>query len=80
PLLTLESAGLINLTNVSDVSDAYSFIFNGNSQALDHILVSPSLFPAEFDAVHAAIDAAEDIESVTSDHDPIIVKLDLSDD
>ncbi|MEL6302424.1 MAG: lamin tail domain-containing protein [Pseudomonadota bacterium] len=80
PLLTLETAGLINLTNTADVSDAYSFIFNGNSQALDHILVSPSLFPAEFDAVHAAIDAAEDIESVTSDHDPIIVKLDLSDD
>ncbi|MEL7313162.1 MAG: lamin tail domain-containing protein, partial [Pseudomonadota bacterium] len=78
PLLALEDAGLVNLTNM-DVQDAYTFIFNGNSQALDHILVSPSLLPAEYDAVHTVVDAPEIDGDVSSDHDPVIVKLDLSD-
>ncbi|MEO0365411.1 MAG: lamin tail domain-containing protein [Pseudomonadota bacterium] len=76
PLLALEAAGLVNLTNM-DVQDAYTFIFNGNSQALDHILVTPSLLPAEYDAVHAVVDAPEIDGEVSSDHDPVIVRFSL---
>jgi predicted extracellular nuclease len=43
PLTGLEGAGLTNLTFDLDENERYSFIFQGNSQSLDHILVSDSL-------------------------------------
>ena len=55
--------------------DAYSFIFNGNSQALDHSFVSVELLDAEYDVVHAVIDAPESLDVITSDHDPAIARI-----
>ena len=55
-------------------AEYYSYVFEGNSQALDHILVSPSL-PGEVDIVHL------DSEYTTrvSDHDPTLVRLLVAD-
>lgn len=80
PLETLENSGggLVNLTNTVDEDEIYSFIFQGNSQALDHILVSDHLADgASFDFVHVNSEFAE-TDDRSSDHDPLLAQLDLS--
>jgi hypothetical protein len=39
----LKSAGVVNLTEALPLDQNYSYVFDGNSQTLDHILVSRSL-------------------------------------
>jgi predicted extracellular nuclease len=52
--------------------ERYGYVFDGNSQALDHILVSASLRDAaEYDIVHINSEFADQ----TSDHDPSVVRL-----
>ena len=76
PLNILEQ-NLTNLTETLPENERYSFIFQGNSQSLDHILVSDSLNEgAEFDIVHVNSEFAE-TDGRASDHDPIIVGLNL---
>ncbi|MEO0978031.1 MAG: choice-of-anchor I family protein [Pseudomonadota bacterium] len=80
PLETLENSGggLVNLTNTVDEDEIYSFIFQGNSQALDHILISDHLADgASFDFVHVNSEFAE-TDQRASDHDPLVAQLDLS--
>ena len=79
------------LTNLVDQAiaddDAYTFIFDGNSQVLDHILVTDSLLDgAEFDIVHVNNDFTRDDNGaqftdtvVASDHEPIVAKFTLED-
>jgi len=75
PLLHLYSY----LTNL----DRYTYVFNGGSQVLDHILVTPNLAPmvATVDAIHSNADfAAADQNQLrylqrSSDHDPVQVRL-----
>ena len=76
PVQELEdNTPLTNLTNTLPEDERYSFIFQGNSQSLDHILVSESLADnAEFDVVHVNSEFAE-TESRASDHDPLITSL-----
>ncbi len=75
PVTGLESAGLTNLTNTLPENERYSFIFQGNSQSLDHILVSESLAAgADFDAVHVNAEFAETAQSA-SDHDPLLARF-----
>ena len=78
PVLELETnAGLNNLTNTLPEDERYSFIFQGNSQSLDHILVSDSLAAnAEFDIVHVNVEFAEADQA--SDHEPLVARLNLS--
>lgn len=74
PLDLLEET-LINLTETLPPDERYSFIFQGNSQALDHILVSEALADtAEFDAVHLNAEFAETSERA-SDHDPLLARF-----
>ena len=73
PLNILEES-LTNLTETLPENERYSFIFQGNSQSLDHILVSDRLTSsAEFDAVHVN---AEFIDQA-SDHDPLLARFTL---
>ena len=66
--------------------DAYSFIFDGNSQILDNLYVTDSLLDgAEFEVVHVNNDFARDdgrnlFENtiVASDHEPLLAKLNLA--
>ena len=80
PVLELETnAGLNNLTNTLPEDERYTFIFQGNSQSLDHILVSDSLVAGtEFDIVHVNPEFAETPQRA-SDHEPLVASLDFGD-
>jgi len=43
PVVALEAPGYVNLLERETGSDAYSYVFRGESGALDHALASPSL-------------------------------------
>ena len=79
PVVDLETnSGLNNLTNTLPEDERYSFIFQGNSQSLDHILVSDSLLEgAEFDAVHVNAEFAETANRA-SDHEPLLASFTFS--
>ena len=66
----LRGDALRNLFETLPQRERYTYVFDGNSQALDHILVSQSLFAAlvKFDVVHLN---AEFVEQA-SDHDPSV--------
>jgi len=67
---------LVNLWRLLPRSERYSFIFQGNAQVLDHILVSPGLRRdgrPDFDAVHINTEFSDQ----ASDHDPPITRLRL---
>lgn len=75
PLEILAGDELTNLTNTLPENERYSYIFEGNSQSLDHLLVSNNLVNnAEFDAVHINAEFSEQ----ASDHDPLVVRLHLA--
>ncbi len=68
PLMTLKGGVLTALVETLPQNERYSYVFEGNSQTLDHILVSNHLLGdlAGFDMVHIN---AEFHDQVT-DHDP----------
>jgi uncharacterized protein len=69
----LEGAGLTNLMKTLPAEEQYSYVFDGNSQVLDQILVSKELLtPApEYDSVHVNAEFADQ----ASDHDPQIARV-----
>jgi len=69
---TIEATGLMDLHRLLAESERYSYVFDGNLQAIDHMLVSGGLQSgAQFDAVH--INAEQpDGTSRGTDHDPIV--------
>lgn len=71
PLAAFESTPLVNLVERLDATRRYSFVFQGNSQVLDHILVSPSLAgAAEIESLHLNADLPDALRA--SDHDPLV--------
>lgn len=71
---TGEEQVLTNLIGEVGTDDAYSFIFDGNSQALDHIFVTDSLLNGvEVDYVHLNVDFAAEVTA--SDHEPIVASF-----
>ncbi len=54
-------------------NERYTYVFDGNSQAIDHILLSDNLFtrPFEYDVLHVN----SEFSVRASDHDPQIVRL-----
>jgi hypothetical protein len=77
PLTTLEGSGPTALSNLMDTHpllERYTYVFEGNSQALDHMLVSAALAAgAEHDIVHVNAEFANQ----ASDHDPQVARLAL---
>jgi len=74
PLNILEQS-LTNLTETLPENERYTFIFDGNSQSLDHILVSSNLTSdTAFDIVHVNTEFAETSQRA-SDHDPLIAQF-----
>ena len=68
-------AGLENLLGRLPPEERYTYNFQGNSQALDHVLVSAALAKeAEVDVVHINSEFASQV----SDHDPVVVRLRLA--
>ena len=77
PVEILEEAGLENLTERLPEDERYTFVFQGNSQSLDHILASGALAgEAAFDIVHVNAEFAE-TDARASDHDPLLAAFDL---
>lgn len=74
---TLTAAGLTDLPATLPDGDRYSYLFDGNSQVLDHLLISPALVTAgyEFDAVH--LNAEFHPDARPTDHDPQVARLNI---
>jgi uncharacterized protein len=74
----LEDDDLHNLMERLPQRERYSFVFEGNSQTLDQILVSRALRRAdpEYDSVHVNSEFADQ----ASDHDPQLARFELDDD
>ena len=69
------TAVLSELISKLPENERYSYNFDGNAQALDHILVSNNLFDsAQFDIVHINSEFIDQI----SDHDPSVSSLVMS--
>ncbi|HET6751169.1 MAG TPA: PxKF domain-containing protein [Actinomycetes bacterium] len=76
-LATLEGDLLHTLIETLPQNQRYTYDFEGNSQSLDHILVSDALFarPFSYDVVHVNAEFADQ----ASDHDPQVVRVTLND-
>ncbi|MBD2177503.1 SdiA-regulated domain-containing protein [Pseudanabaena sp. FACHB-1998] len=69
---------LTNLTNSLPENDRYTFNFDGNSQSLDHILVSNNLSgSAKVDIVNINTEFVDNAQRA-SDHDPIVATIKLA--
>ena len=75
---------LLNLTGTVPAEDRYSYVFEGNTQSLDHALVNAAaLERAEVRLLHARVNAdfAADLAADptvpvrSSDHDPLVAEL-----
>jgi predicted extracellular nuclease len=72
----LEGGVLTTLMDTLPKAERHSYVFEGNSQVLDQILVSNPLlgsFPVDYDPVHVNAEFADQ----ASDHDPQVARLDL---
>lgn len=74
PLVALQDVGLVDLIHTLPANERYTYLYQGNSQDLDHILVSPALSSlASYDIVHVNAEFA----TQASDHDPAVVRIEL---
>jgi predicted extracellular nuclease len=71
---------MVDLPRTLPAAERYSYVYEGNSQVLDHILVSPGLTTAppgqrqpayDYDIVHTN----SEFHDQDSDHDPQVVRL-----
>jgi predicted extracellular nuclease len=74
PLVNLLDTPLTNLAFTVPAGERYSYIFNGNSQALDHIFVSPAFEGSKLEFVHVNCEFADTPERA-SDHDPVVASI-----
>ncbi|MBE9007991.1 choice-of-anchor I family protein [Fortiea sp. LEGE XX443] len=75
PINTIESAGLTALVETLPENERYTFNFQGNSQVLDHILVSGNLLNKldGYDIVHINSEFFDQ----DSDHDPSVARFNI---
>lgn len=75
PVSLLKAAGLHALVETLPANERYSYVYQGNSQVLDQVMVSDGLVSklAGFDIVHINAEFADQ----TSDHDPAVALLTL---
>jgi predicted extracellular nuclease len=76
-LQPLLDAGLVNMTSLLPENERYTYNFDGNLQALDHIFVSPGLLAKgdlHYDIVHANAEFFDQL----SDHDPLLLTMNLA--
>ncbi len=83
PATDVVNPDLVNLTKEDAQQNRYSFVYNGDAQALDHIVVSSAMFNyvRYFKFVHADSDFPEYFENDdttpigTSDHDGAVMRF-----
>ncbi|MGW1724466.1 lamin tail domain-containing protein [Streptomyces sp. NPDC002306] len=72
--LTDDGDVLTDLIDTLPVAERYSYVYDGNSQTLDHILTSPAVTHYSYDVVHINAEFADQ----ASDHDPQVVRIDVN--
>jgi hypothetical protein len=75
-LSILKGSELLNLVETLPEAEQYTYVFEGNSQVLDHILLSAAPFyraPLSYDIVHVNAEFAESDQA--SDHDPQVAAI-----
>lgn len=73
-----ETSGLLDLDDVTDmpVEERYTYLFDMNSQALDHMFVSPSVTRnAKYEHLH--LNTWQNYDDQVSDHDPSVARLNV---
>ncbi|WP_026311454.1 endonuclease/exonuclease/phosphatase family protein [Parafrankia elaeagni] len=72
-LATLTDNGALLRTLINDLpaNERYSYVFDGNSQTLDHILISPTIKGYSYGVVHINAEFSDQ----ASDHDPQILRI-----
>ncbi len=75
PIAELTSVGLENLVERIPQAERYSYNFNGNSQLLDNVLVSPAVVECSPEVAIAHINVDFPDAGRASDHDPIAVRV-----
>lgn len=76
-LLIHEGEHMTNMINKVETPDRYTYLYQGNSQVLDHILVTKNLEnKTKIDILHINADFT-DMAGRASDHDPVMVQIDL---
>ncbi|WP_429845170.1 chitobiase/beta-hexosaminidase C-terminal domain-containing protein [Brevibacillus sp. FIR094] len=79
PVQELADGVLINMVEKLPKGEQYTYVYQGNSQVLDQILVSNHLEnDTKVDIVHINAGLTES-EGRVSDHNPVLVQLDLKD-
>ena len=72
PLEILKGDHLYNLIETLPIEERYTYIYDGNSQVLDHILVSEALYTQLFSVDILHLNSEFDYWRRFSDHDPIV--------
>ncbi|MGQ4515887.1 endonuclease/exonuclease/phosphatase family protein [Streptomyces sp. DW26H14] len=71
-LAALTKGGVLNDDIDSlPVPERYTYVYNGNTQTLDHILTTPSVTGFQYDSVHINAEFAQQ----DSDHDPQVLRF-----
>ncbi len=77
PVAALAGAGMTNLVTTLPPEERYSISFEGESQGIDQVLVSPALeealVPGSVDIVHVN----SEFPDPASDHDPVVARFGL---
>lgn len=75
PLQVLTGSEMTSLVMTLPEEERYTYIYDGNAQVLDHIVVTNNLLDqvSEFDIVH--LNSEFDYEFRDSDHDPLLVRF-----
>lgn len=77
PLQALKGKELTNMIEKVDGKDRFTYAYQGNSQVLDHILVSNNLAKStKVDIVHINSPFMEE-HGRASDHDPVLIQTEL---
>ncbi len=78
PMRLLAESGLINLVERVAQPERYTYNFEGNSQAIDHILVSPALAElcSAVEILHLNADYPSSRRS--SDHDAVLARFEIA--
>ncbi|MEH6943872.1 endonuclease [Bacillus sp. JJ722] len=77
-LEVLKGQELTNMIDKADEKERYTYSFQGNSQVLDHILVSNNMANSTaVDIVHVNADFT-DMAGRASDHDPVLIQTSLA--
>ncbi|MEW5869395.1 MAG: endonuclease/exonuclease/phosphatase family protein [Chloroflexota bacterium] len=77
PLDVLKGGVLTDLHGLLPENERYTYSYEGNMQALDHILVSEALLTMGVDVDVVHVNAEFDDKQRATDHDPVLALIDL---